>query len=599
MKALVRLLAVAGIVALVGTASGAPAERRPHIGYLCRAGGQQGTTVKVIVGGQNLWKVRQVHVTGEGVTAKFVKRHGNTQRIRQEVLREIRRQTQHAIRQKVSDLRLAAQGKKPRKLKPRPRPEDEPEEVELPEHPLLVDLDKMTLRELRKVTEFFFDRTRRLQESPQIAEAVELEFTIAPDAPPGDREIRLGTGLGLTNPMVFVVDVLPEVQEVEPNDFRTVRQEVVTAPVVINGQVCVRDVDRFRFRAEEGQKLVIETQARHLVPYMADAVPGWFQATVSIHDDQGNEIRFADDYRFRPDPVLLFEAPKTGEYELVVRDAIDRGREDFVYRISIAERPWVETIFPLGGQKDTSVTAEVTGWNLPFTEIGLDTRGGIPGNRKMSWESPAGVTNFVPYAVDEFPECVETEPNDTFTAAHVLRLPTIVNGRIGKEGESDVFRFGGKAGGTVDAPIVQHLAHQHLFRLRSADDRRRHAAQRYARPGHRGAVKRQHRRRVDQRDRVCAPQAQLAKDPAPLLAQCGKGHVRHQLIRSQGRLAHAPVEIRHREGALTARAAQRQPGVERPQGRDCVVRRRGRDQVAGHRAPVAQCRRADLPARLC
>ena len=85
----------------------------------------------------------------------------------------------------------------------------------------------------------------------------------------------------------------------------------------------------------------------------ADAVPGWFQATLALYDAQGNEVAYADDYRFDPDPVLLYEVPEDGEYGLEIRDAIYRGREDFVYRITVGELPFVTSIFPLGGHAGT------------------------------------------------------------------------------------------------------------------------------------------------------------------------------------------------------------------------------------------------------
>ena len=124
------------------------------------------------------------------------------------------------------------------------------------------------------------------------------------------------------------------------------------------------DVDRFRFKAEKGQKLVIEAHARTLIPYLADAVPGWFQAVVAVHDSKENEVAYADDFLFNPDPALFFEVPETGIYQITIRDSIYRGREDFVYRIAVGEIPFVTGIFPLGTQlgMDTKVTAY--GWNL-------------------------------------------------------------------------------------------------------------------------------------------------------------------------------------------------------------------------------------------
>jgi hypothetical protein len=39
--------------------------------------------------------------------------------------------------------------------------------------------------------------------------------------------------------------------------------------------------------------------------------------------------------QFHPDPVLYYEVPADGHYDLEIKDAIYRGREDFVYRITL------------------------------------------------------------------------------------------------------------------------------------------------------------------------------------------------------------------------------------------------------------------------
>ena len=155
----------------------------------------------------------------------------------------------------------------------------------------------------------------------------------------------------------------------------------ITLPAVVNGQIVPRDpdaipyympdrftpgdADRYRFQARKGQRLVIAAAARELIPYLADAVPGWFQATLTLYDAQGKELAYDDDYRFNPDPVLFFKVPEDGQYVVEIKDAIYRGRPDFVYRITIGELPFITGIFPLGGRAGTPTTFELTGWNLP------------------------------------------------------------------------------------------------------------------------------------------------------------------------------------------------------------------------------------------
>ena len=61
-------LAFVGASAVAQTAAQRPP---PHIGFVYPAGGQQGTTFTVSVGGQNLNEKTSALFTGQGVTAKF------------------------------------------------------------------------------------------------------------------------------------------------------------------------------------------------------------------------------------------------------------------------------------------------------------------------------------------------------------------------------------------------------------------------------------------------------------------------------------------------------------------------------------------------
>jgi len=93
---------------------------------------------------------------------------------------------------------------------------------------------------------------------------------------------------------------------------------------------------------------------------------------VALYDAKGKELAYDDHYRFRPDPVISCEIPNDGQYTVEVRDSIYRGREDFVYRISIGELPFVTSIFPMGGPADGRTTVELKGWNLPVTTLTVE-----------------------------------------------------------------------------------------------------------------------------------------------------------------------------------------------------------------------------------
>ena len=63
-------------------------------------------------------------------------------------------------------------------------------------------------------------------------------------------------------------------------------------------------------------------------------------------------------------PVVFYDVPVSGDYVLAIHDALYRGREDFTYRISIGELPFVTSIFPLGGRAGEPVSIKFKGWNV-------------------------------------------------------------------------------------------------------------------------------------------------------------------------------------------------------------------------------------------
>lgn len=500
------ILIVAVLLSIVGQAWCQTADRVPYVGYIYPGGGQQGTTVRAYVGGQYLNSTKDVHVVGDGVTVKVVKSNFKPLLALQPDQRALLRDRLESVRNArltemglpIPDDNLRGLGSVPsaprRKLdsskdatattKKTAKPAADASKTgnakksgnakakkadktnakdtakakndRMPDHPLLYELEDRSLRELRHIVEVLFGDRQKRQRNRQLAATVLLEITIDPTATPGLREIRLDTALGLTNPVLFHVGNMPDAYEIEPNDEEAYadfpmlkslpRPDAYKLPITFNGQVFPGDVDRFRFQAQEGQELVIETYARSLTPYLADAVPGWFQATVALYDAEGNELAYADDYRFDPDPVLYFKVPETGEYEIEIHDSIYRGREDFVYRIEIDEQPFITQMYPLGGKIGAKTVAQIGGWNLPKRRLHLNTAQNDEQIRQAQFNRGKWLFNPVTYAVDALAECEDSEKNDTAETAQAVNWPIMINGRIDKAGDTDVYAVTGKAG---------------------------------------------------------------------------------------------------------------------------------------------------------
>ena len=410
------------LAASLAFASLAQAQNALHIGYVYPAGGRQGTTILVTVGGQFPSGITNFAVVMDGDLARAKVVHYD---------RPLKPNEQQALKEELNKFQ--------EKRKSGER---------------LTETDLARLEEIKRLLTQFGRRPA----NPAISEFMTLQLTLATNLAPGDHEIRVRTLGGLSNPLKFCVGLLPE--NTKP-DWKAVPKErgsmdpampppteaTVTLPATINGQILPGGADRYHFWARQGQQLIMAVEARQLIPYLADAVPGWFEAVLTIYDSKGKEVASAERYRFRPDPVIHFEVPSNGTYTVEIHDSLYRGREDFVYRLTMGELPFVTGIFPLGGKAGEKTSIALTGWNLPETSLERD-------NAEAGTTSLNGkFFNAVPFAVDNLPECLEQEPNDAPETAQAVTLPIIINGRIDHPGDWDVFRFEGKTGDPVVADV--------------------------------------------------------------------------------------------------------------------------------------------------
>lgn len=443
----VALLVVLSTLLCLPLAWGQQTPARSRIGYLCPAGGQQGTSFEVMVGGKSILRAKDVVISGSGVTGKVLDAYPVAKLPSQE--------ERQALRKAVTDAYARLQQGTPVPQGGFPLPEG------LPHLPLLNRLTNPTAEDLQRITYEYMTPRQFIRPVEAISEVVLVQVTIAPKAAPGTRELRLASPMGLSNPMCFEVGTLPETLELEPNDpDRKPTEKPLSLPVVLNGQIDAGDIDRFRFTAQSGQKLVLASEVRRLVPYMADAVPGWFQAVVTVYDAAGNKLQSSSSNSFEQDPVMVLPVERTGEYTVEIRDALYRGRKDFVYRLSLSDGPFVTGIFPLGAREGSTTVAHLQGWNLPTDTVTLDTTPGPEAVREITSLGGRPLVLPVRYAVGTLPEIQEQEPNDTLETAQTIALPQVVNGILGKPGEveEDVFRFTG----TKDQQIVAQVIARQL-----------------------------------------------------------------------------------------------------------------------------------------
>jgi hypothetical protein len=437
------------------------AQQPPYIGFVYPAGGRQGTTFQVRLGGQALDELDSVRVTGPGVTARLTEYRW---RLNFQEMRLLNEQLRILRREGISGAALAgllAEG-------------DSKTNAAGSNNAPLTEGQAAEARKAaaQKLMEAIERRTAEFVPNPACASLASIalvEVSIAPDAEPGEREIRLVTRRAISNPLPFYVGQLPEFSR---PPMRTAPKQVlgkeadalrkglpgdqemrVSIPCTVNGQSASGEVNRYRFQARRGQRLVLTTLGRRLVPFIADAVPGWFQPVLTLSDSEGKEVAYDDDYRFKPDPTIYYEVPHDGEYVAEIHDSLYRGREDFVYRLTIGELPFITSIFPLGERLGAGSKPKLTGWNLEGAGLGPMPAPAAPQTCSLAADRKGLLSNHVPFAFDTLPETMEQEPNNTPEQAQRVILPLIINGRIDRPSDWDVFEFAGKSNETVVAEV--------------------------------------------------------------------------------------------------------------------------------------------------
>lgn len=279
-------------------------------------------------------------------------------------------------------------------------------------------------------------------------DSLRVTVKLGPNARPGMHDFRVIAEDGISNRFRFFVDQYPEVMEAQVDDKTKGTMDIDVSkaqllealPVVVNGCIYGADRDLFGFDVRAGQTLVFDVQARAILPFVADAVPGWFQACITLYDSKGRVVVFADDNHFEPDPRLIHTFAADGRYYIEIHDAIYRGREDWVYRIRMGEIPTLTHVFPLGGSRSEQRTFDLFGVHLPVKQVTLNlSEQQGPIGRVSVTDDQGRITNRLPILINDAPSVVEVEPNNSNAQAQFVQWPVCIDGRISSENDSDVY----------------------------------------------------------------------------------------------------------------------------------------------------------------
>lgn len=264
------------------------------------------------------------------------------------------------------------------------------------------------------------------------------EIKIAVDAPPGVRYWHCTTSQGITPGMRFVIGDLPEIIEEETDENSAARP--VSLPVTINGRIFPReDVDDWSIEAKAGQVITCEVNAAR--------IGSGLDSRLEVLGPNGQVLAENSD-TFELDSFVRFTAPSDGKYTIRIHDIRFEGLQHFVYRLTISAGPWLDHVYPLGGQRGTTLPLQLFGANLPSGRLEFvvpPSGGSTSGLTFLSISLAGGITN-AQLEIDDLPEHFEAEPNNETAQAKAIELPCVLNGRIERAGDFDLWSFTGKKG---------------------------------------------------------------------------------------------------------------------------------------------------------
>lgn len=305
----------------------------------------------------------------------------------------------------------------------------------------------------------------------KLANPHRFTVTIAADVPLGEYDVCAIGLFGISNPRRFVVsdqtEIIDATPAISPKDAKE-----VTLGSMINGRVTKDNAAYYKFQAKKGQRLLVDCFAYRLDSRM--------DATLTLLDASGEELVTSRDVT-RRDPLLDFTAPEDGEYIVKAYDYLYGGGENYVFRLTVHDRPHIDFIFPPAGLPGTTGEHVIYGRNLPGGTIAEDVvvdgrplekltvQIPIPDDEaSRSTLAPRGHVEPVESGLDQFNYLLETsegrsnpsalgfaseevtlesEPaNNDRKAPQKITLPCEIVGQFYPRGDEDWYTFEGKKG---------------------------------------------------------------------------------------------------------------------------------------------------------
>jgi hypothetical protein len=260
------------------------------------------------------------------------------------------------------------------------------------------------------------------------------------DAAIGAYPIRVQTPDGISNVLLFTIGAFPEVTEAEsmPEAIEHTNDSIETAeriepPVIVNGTLRGPDRDYYRIHAKQGERLVVEVEARRL----GSAI----DPVLRIIDASGKQIAQSDDApALGVDSRVEVTFPRDGDYYALVHDARFSLQSQNFYRLKVGNFAYADGIFPLGWKRGEKVDVELFGGAFSTPGKTVADLSGIDRKLDFTRINVPGQPGSLPFlfVVGDLPE--KLEPAHAANEPVPLESDTVMNGRISKPGEVDRYK---------------------------------------------------------------------------------------------------------------------------------------------------------------
>ena len=263
-----------------------------------------------------------------------------------------------------------------------------------------------------------------------------LELTSAADLPSGTYELKVTGPGGESGPLKLFVDDLPQVFEKEPNDSPE-SATVAALPADLWGGFDHRgDTDHFAFELQAGQPLVIDAAAQRLGSKA--------RLLIELLDPSGRTVDSSNGFDGDPEPLLAYTPSTSGKYVVRVTELEAAASPEHFYRLSVGPFRYVTGTYPLAVAPNAQTKVQLLGLNC--SDGWATVKSGAPGEADVPIDASRYRTRHpMKVLVGTGPEPVESEPNDKPQEAGTIAVPGVVNGRIDRAGDVDLFSFEAKA----------------------------------------------------------------------------------------------------------------------------------------------------------